>query len=390
MTALTVEQQAAIDAAVEAIIAKAGLNKPATRFTPGVSEVKDLAADRPWSSFGEQLLAVKQAFSPGGIVDKRLVTKAAGASEGVPSDGGFLVSPEYSAELLTRTYETGIIASRCRRIPMSSSSNQLKIKGVDETSRATGSRWGGVVAYWGDEGGTKTASRPKFREIAMSLQKLTGLFYATDELLEDAAALDSIVGQAFSEEFAWQIDDCIVDGTGAGQPLGILRAGCAVSVAKETGQAAATILSQNVIKMWSRMWGRSRANAIWLINQDIEPQLYAMYMAVGTGGIPVYLPAGGLSAAPFGTLFGRPVIPVEQCKTLGTLGDIIAADFSQYLIIDKGAMQNASSIHVRFIYDETTFRFVLRIDGQPAWNATLTPANGTNTVSPYVSLAARA
>ena len=115
-----------------------------------------------------------------------------------------------------------------------------------------------------------------------------------------------------------------------------------------------------------------------------------MGLVVGTGGTPAYMPPGGLSASPYGTLFGRPVIAVEYCATLGTLGDIMLVDLNEYLMIDKGGMESASSIHVRFIYDETTFRFVYRVDGQPIWNSALTPFKGTNTQSPYVVLAARA
>jgi len=89
-----------------------------------------------------------------------------------------------------------------------------------------------------------------------------------------------------------------------------------------------------------------------------------MGMTVGLGGVATYLPPGGLSQAPYGTLFGRPVIPIEQCQTMGTVGDIILADMSEYILIDKGGIQNASSIHVRFVNDETCFRFVYRVDGR--------------------------
>jgi HK97 family phage major capsid protein len=66
---------------------------------------------------------------------------------------------------------------------------------------------------------------------------------------------------------------------------------------------------------------------------------------------------------------GRPVIPVEYCATLGTVGDIISADFLRYIGIEKDAMQADSSIHVRFITNESTFRFIYRYDAQPTWNA---------------------
>ena len=112
-------------------------------------------------------------------------------------------------------------------------------------------------------------------------------------------------------------------------------------------------------------------------------------MTIGTAGSPAYMPPGGLSGAPFGTIFGRPVIPVEQCNTVGSLGDIMFADWSEYILIDKGPLETASSIHVRFQYDESVFRFVYRVDGQPTWNNELTPYKGSNTLSPFVTLAAR-
>jgi len=134
-------------------------------------------------------------------------------------------------------------------------------------------------------------------------------------------------------------------------------------------------------------------NAVWLCNQDILPQLWQMTVGSGTAVALMYQ-APGLSPisanAPYGTLVGRPVIPVEYCATLGTVGDLVLADLSQYLMIDKGGVSAASSLHVRFLNDENTFRFILRTDGQPIWNSPVTPANGTNTVSPFVSLATRA
>jgi len=356
------------------------------------------ADQKKWPNFGEFLQAVVRAGTPGQRVDPRLITspeeRAMGMSEGVPAEGGFLVQTDVITELLKKTFEAAILGSRVRKVTVGANSNGLVLKTVDETSRATGSRWGGVKAYWAAEAGAKTASMPKFGELELKLKKIIGLCYTTDELLQDAAALEAIISQAFSEEFSWMIDESIFTGTGVGQPLGILNSPSLVTVAKEAGQPAATILYQNIMKMYSRMWGRSRPSGIWLINQDIEPQLHAMAMAVGAGGVPVYMPAGGLSASPYGKLYGLPVIPNEHSETLGTVGDIVFADMSQYIMIDKGGagggIQTASSIHVKFLYDETAFRFVLRVDGQPLWSTTLTPAKGANTLSPFVALATRA
>jgi HK97 family phage major capsid protein len=350
-------------------------------------EVKTSASknEKRFVSFGEQLMAVYRSASPGGSIDARLSTRAAsGLNESNPSDGGFLVQQDFVSTLLKRTYETGVLASKVKKIPISSTANGLKINSIDEDSRANGSRWGGVQTYWQDEADQFAASKPKFRQMDLSLKKLTGLCYATDELLQDTVALESVIKEAFAEEFGFKIDDAILNGTGAGQPLGVLSSSALVTVAKENAQTD-KITVENLIKMWNRLWSRSRGNSIWYINQELEPFLYT----VKIGDKPVYIPAGGLSEKPYGTLFGRPVVPLEQCNAAGELGDIILADVGQYLLIDKGGINQASSIHVRFLYDENVFRFIYRVDGQPIWNRPLTPYKGSATVSPFVALAKR-
>lgn len=376
----------------------ASLAAPGTAVTQPVNSVlagrieigTDSRSNDRFASFGEQLAAVRNAGLPGGHADPRLFNAAAsGANETVPSDGGFLVQQDFSSALLQDVMETGILASRCRQQPISGNSNGIKINGVDETSRAS-SRFGGIVGYWGEEAGEKTASKPKFRKIDLSLKKLIGLCYATDELLDDAAALGAFIDQGFRSEFGFLIDEAIVNGNGVGQPLGILNSGTLVSVAKETNQKAKTIMAENVMNMYSRMFAGSRSNAVWLINQDIEPQLFGMSLAVGTGGVPVYMPAGGLSGLPYATLFGRPVLAIEHAQTLGTQGDILFADLAGYILAQKNGVKADTSIHVRFVYDETAFRFVLRIDGQPVRATPLTPAKGSNTLSHFVALDTRA
>jgi HK97 family phage major capsid protein len=275
------------------------------------------------------------------------------------------------------------------KIPISANANGLKIPGVDETSRATGSRWGGVQSNWAAEGIAGTESRPKFRLIEFDLKKLISKMTMTDELLQDSTALTAIASQAFSEEIMFMTEDAIFEGTGAGQPLGIINSGALVTVAKQTSQTAATIVKENIDAMWSRMAPRSRKNAIWLINQDIEPQLNQMNQAVGTGGQLVYLPPGGIANAPNATLYGRELVATEYNSALGAVGDIALVDLSQYTIVDKGGVQMATSMHVAFDTDEMRFRITYRVDGKPMWAAPVTPFKGSLTKSPFVALAAR-
>jgi HK97 family phage major capsid protein len=358
----------------------------------------------PWASLGEQLLAVRAAALPNRVVDPRLQynpdagngvsgygAAVLGGNVGIPSEGGWLLQSQYTAGLWQRAYESSEILPRTFKVPIGDNADSVVVNGMAETSRATGSRWGGVQAYWVAEGGTITASGvPKFRQMRFTPQKLAVVVYATNEILRNPTTLEAIVNQVVPLEIAWMTENSIIRGSGVGKPTGILNSPALISVDKETGQAADTIVSQNISKMWARMWPRSRANAIWLINQDVEPQLDELSLQIGIGGVPTYMPPGGLSEAPYGRLKGRPVVPIEQCSTLGDLGDIVLSDFSQYGTSDRGSIRAASSIHVQFLTDQTAFRFIYEIDGQSMWDFALTPANGTNTVSPFVALAERA
>ena len=349
-------------------------------------------ATRHFPTLGEQLQAVARYSMSGKdphALDARLKRAPTGAGEVDPSAGGFLVQTDFVTAVFARAYTMGEILSRARKLTISTGANSIKIPAVDETSRALGSRWGGVQSYWLGEGSTATTSKPKFRLIELDLKKLMANWYVTDEMMADASVMNSIANEAFSEEIMFMTEDAMFRGTGAGQPLGFLNSPAVVSVAKETGQASKTIVFENVKNMWARMWGRSQQNAVWLINQDCLPQLYGMSLAVGTGGVPVYMPAGGVSGAPYATLFNRPVIPVEYADTVGNNGDISLVDMSQYVLADKGGIQAASSMHVAFLTDEMVFRITYRVDGEPIWNSPLTPYKGSNTQSPFITLAAR-
>src|SRR5581483_2671890 len=345
-----------------------------------------------FKSFNHFCHDVRRASVPGEqVVTKALTewtTKAAsGLNESVGSEGGFLVPPEFSAQIMQRVYDNDLL-SRCQSYTVGGSSMAFPI--VDETSRADGSRFGGVLGHWDAEAAQFTATKPGFGRLELALKKLLTLCYVTEELLQDSGTpLQQYLTNLYAQEIAFKIGNAIVRGTGSGMPQGILNAPSLVSVSKETGQAATTILYENIVKMWQRMWAASRQNAIWLINQDTEQQLMQLALNIGTAGTAAYLPPGGLSEKPYGTLMGRPVIPVEFCSTLGTVGDIILVDLSQFIIIRKGETQSESSIHIRFDFAETAFRTIFRADGKIWWGSALTPFQGSNTLSPAIALSTR-
>ncbi len=369
---------------------------PVGPFSGQITVGQDRAELQPFASFGEQLQAIAYAgMNKGADQDPRLHwAVSTGAGEAVPSEGGFLVQRDFSTDLLALMHDQGQLLSRVRTIPISANANGIKLPTIDETSRVNGSRWGGVQGYWADEAGTVTETRPKFGRIELDLKKLMAIGYVTEELLRDSAALEVIMSTAFTEELVFKVEDAIINGTGSGQPLGILNSGGLVTVDAEIAQVAATVVSANILNIHSRMPSRQRGAAIWLINQEIEPQLYTMALPAADGSalVMLYRPPGSndvAGVAAFGTLLGRPVVPVEYCAALGTVGDIMLVALSEYLLIDKGGVRQDSSMHVRFLYDEMTFRFIYRVDGQPAWKSAVTPFKGTLTYSPFVALATR-
>ena len=253
-----------------------------------------------------------------------------------------------------------------------------------------GSRAGGVRVYWAGEAETVTATKPKLRKLNFGLHKAVGIGYATEEAMEDTNAIGQLMENSFADELAFALQAAIISGNGVGRPLGITQSGCLVTASKEAGQVADTFLLENALAMWRRMPARNRRNAVWLINQNVEPQLYTMTLDVGTAGSAVFLPAGGASVAPYMSLFARPIIPIEQCETLGDAGDVILCDLSEYMLVKKASgVKTGWSAHVRWLYGEFCFRCVLRVDGMPIWEDPLTPYKGSDDLSPFVVCEAR-
>jgi HK97 family phage major capsid protein len=336
-------------------------------------------------AFGQQLVDVFHATTRHQMSQNLATLQAAaqGAGEKIGSDGGFAVQTDVASGLMERVFEGGALLNAVRQIPLSANANGVTLNAViDERSRATGSRWGGVNAYWVDEGTAPTASRPKFRKLDLKLNKLAALGYATDELLADFVALGSVMFQAFTEEVRFLVENAILSGTGAGQPLGVLNADAKVAVTRTT---SSRIKHADVINMWARMHSRSKRNAIWLCNTDVNPDLDQLFLTPATNDLPVRFVTYGDDGVM--RIKGKPVVETEYNATLGTEGDFMLVDMTQYLFIQK-LLQTASSMHVAFATDEQAFRVTWRVDGKPAWVAALTPFKGSATLSPFITVAA--
>jgi len=200
---------------------------------PRLEVGRDLAETKP-VTMGEWLQGVAYAAMPGkrDLIPAHVKAElfaASGASSGVSADGGFLVRNEWNTSLMNQAQTASQILGKCDQLPIGDGFDGIEAPYVNETSRATGSRWGGVQVYRAAEAATVTASKPSLGKFELRLEDMKGLFYATDRVLRDATLLEALANRAFSSEFAFKIDDEILRGTGAGQCLGVIGADCTVT-----------------------------------------------------------------------------------------------------------------------------------------------------------------
>lgn len=362
---------------------------------------KDRVADDPrggFKHFGEYLSGIVKAGTRDSIAPPELVawqkaSLSTYGSEGIGADGGFAVPEEFRETITSLVQSNESMMSRCDQLPITKASISLP---DDETTP-----WGsdGIRSYWENEAGAQTQSKPALKSKDFRLRKLTTLVPLTEELLEDSVALGSYVERVAPDRINWEVDEAIVRGTGAGQPLGFLNSDALVTVAKETSQTADTISGQNIVKMYSRLYSRYRADAVWLVSHDAERELLKL-SHTGTDaagdeasgfGFRLYASPGmNINGSPYGQLMGRPVLVTEHSAALGDVGDIMLVSLSQYrCVMRAGGIQAAQSMHLWFDQDAVAFKFRMRVDGAPKLSTTISPRSGSNTLSAFVTLAAR-
>jgi HK97 family phage major capsid protein len=348
-----------------------------------------------FQNMGEFASCVRTAVVAPSNMDQRLIQNAAATtygSEAAGADGGFAVPPEWRSEIMKLVDAEGSLLGMTDQQTVTGNTITYPI---DETTAHQST--GGIQAYWDQEAAAMTQSKPALKELTIKLNRLTALVPVTEELLEDTAAMAGYITGKAGEKLAFKVNDAIINGTGVGQPLGIMNAPCRVSVAKITSQVGNTIHGKNVAAMMARMPASSFGNAVWLANQDCLPQIMALGFNVtdGTttnaGAGAIWMAPGQLqNGSPYGQILGRPVIITEACAALGTVGDFILADLSKYLAVVKGALRSDVSIHLWFDQAISAFRFILRMNGQPWLSAAIARKNGSNTLSHFVTLDTRA
>lgn len=369
----------------------------------GANMVDDLdpAATGGFKDIAEFAVSVQQACAPGAIPDPRLASLAVGGNApginrqhaaptnfhtgGGGSGEGFSVPTQFREAIFSvmeGVDEFGPIVDEeptaARRVGMLAN---------EETP------WGasGVQANWRSEGTQMSPSKMDDDDRSVALHEIYAFILATGELLDDAPRMASRLTTRAGQALAWKKNSAMMRGTGSGQPLGWLNSGALITVAKEAGQSADTIVAANVLNMFTRLAVVPGDSPRWLANRNIIPQLATMTI----GDQPVWMPPSGLAAAPGGFLLGLPVMLTEHASTLGDLGDIqLMSGRGYYSLRRDGGPQFASSIHLFFDYNIEAFRWMTRFGGQPHLSAPIeAPTEGggaANSKSHFVALAERA
>ncbi len=167
-----------------------------------------------WRSFGEFGAGVIEASKRGGVTDERF-TRALSiyGSEAVGADGGFAVPPDFKSNVMVELEgEESLLA---RTDQLSSGSNSLTVPKDETTPWQTA---GGVLPYWTGEAGAITQSKPSLETVTVKLHKLAVLVPLTDELMEDAPALNGWLNRKVPQKLASAINLAIVSNNALAKP----------------------------------------------------------------------------------------------------------------------------------------------------------------------------
>ena len=306
------------------------------------------------------------------------------ATVAVPESGGFIIPSDTSSQIHDIGLETDFVMPKAWVVPMKT--GEIKVPATQIGDHGT-NLMGGFIGYWKEEESALSEANPKVREIKLVAKKLTGLVKYSSELFHDSQGGQRAITSLCGRGLGWYRLKAWLSGSGSGEPQGVQAAACLVSVAKQNGQNADTIMYENILAMMAQFYMPGFMNSVWVTNPSCIPQLLSLSLSVGTGGAPIQ-PAMVPDKDGNFILMTRPVIFSEHAPTLGDANDLMLCDFSQYVIGLTEELRYDQSIHAAFTSDQIYSRIITRVDGSPLWDKALTLASGQE-VSPFVGLAAR-
>jgi HK97 family phage major capsid protein len=342
----------------------------------------------PKKTFGRFLLAVRHGDRKAlDEMGSRFVEwddverKTAMSTQGGPT-GGYLVPTEFHDKLMRLVSERSVVRPRATVLPMAT--REMEVPAIDVTTApAAGDTafLGGVVARWTEEATTLNETEPNLKQVKLTNYELSGYSKVSNTLLADAQAvgLDALLMQLFSRAIAWYEDYAFLRGNGVGKPLGVLSWAGLIGVDRSAANACALA---DVAGMYGRLLpGAGGPSVVWALHPTVLVKLLTM-----TGGDNVIFLGNDVRGTPRWQILGHDVLVSEKLPSLNTLGDILLMDLSHYLIGDRMQLEIAYSEHVAFLSNQSVWRFVSRVAGQPWLRDKVTLADATNTLGPFIGL----
>ena len=381
----TIREEAKLDR--EAMVKAFTANTAARQ--PGLYATGDPATVKQGPTFGDFLLAVyRKNLNAIKAMGSAFVeyenpdgTKVLGDQSG--GEGGFLVPTQWLPDLIRIDPETEIVWPTGDVIPMSSRS--VQVPGIATTGSTTGRTncFGGAFFQWTETGTTKHETDIDFTQIELVAHEISGYIDVKDALLQDSAiSLDPLIRGIFRDGLMYYTDESFLDGTGVGQPQGIISAPGTLVLARDT---ANSIVYEDVKTMFMHFMSQARGGAFWTINQFCMAEIMDM---TDTAGNLIWQPNARESIPTM--LLGLPIKWTEKTPALGSQGDIILMNPKWYYIGSRQGVSIATSEHIHFLQNRTVFRCCMRLDGQEKLPAPVFAKDGVNQVSPFVVLGAAA
>lgn len=280
-------------------------------------------------------------------------------TEGVNSQGGFLVPDEMAAELVTLREQYGVFRRNAKIYRMTSDTLRIPRKNT------------GLTAYWVGEAIAATESTMGFDNVQLVAKKLTALTTVSNELLEDSVIdLASDVANEIAYQFAFKEDDAGFNGDGTSTYGGVVGLATALSDAThQISDGAATTyagVSQDELSAGFRKlpnWAFQRNNVKIFCSKSAYHGIFER-LAMKAGGVTATEMTNGIREPRF---FGYPVEFTQVIPVSETGGAVFAyiGDLSQACYLgDRRATSIAFSDSAlnAFEQDERVVRGTERVD----------------------------
>lgn len=176
--------------------------------------------------------------------------------EGTDPDGGFLVPDEFENQLIQKLQEANVLRTISHVIQTNSGEHKIPVVASEGT------------AAWLEEEAAYTESNTQFSQVSLGAHKLGTLIKVSEELLNDSAFdLMAYLSDEFGRRLGNAEEQAFLNGTGTGQPTGILTDTNGAS-AGSTAAKADSLTFDDLIDLFYSLKTPYRQNAVFLMNDD--------------------------------------------------------------------------------------------------------------------------